>query len=481
MELRDYLLVLRTHWLPILMLTLAGLAVALGWTMTQPRLYTATASGYVTATDMRGESGSSLVGDQLARGKVKSYLDIGSWRTVAEYAIDQLGLATTPEALVSSVQVSNPLDTVVIHVAATAREPEAARDLAQAWIRGMAAAIDEIEGDGTAGSAPVTLIAGDSARLPQAPSSPNATLNLALGGLIGLALGIGYAMLRSVLDRRIRTPEDVEGETGVAVVGRLPLEPDLDTHRRVLSFASRTEERERFALAEAMRELRTNLQFMDVDNPPRSIVVTSPRAGDGKSTTAANLAVSLAAAGHRVAFIDGDLRRPVVASMFNVPEDAGLTDLLTGKAQLTDVAYTVGPQRNLLVIPAGRIPPNPSEVLGSQRMRELIQKLTAHGMVIIDSPPTLLVSDAAVLSTATDGALVVVSAKQSTYEMLQQALGNIAKVNGRVLGIVVNRMPRARGAEYYYGPRARRGEELSPGQFGDRGSATDVRVSSSSR
>lgn len=451
MELRDYLLILRSHWIGIILLTALGVTVAVGWTLTQPRVYTANASGYVTTSDLRGEVGSSLVGDQLARSKVTSFLDIGSWRVVAEHAIDQLDLATTPEELVRSVDVSNPLDTVVIHVAATAGDPEAARSLAEAWIRGMTAAIDEIEGDGTAGSAPVTLVAGDSARLPTAPSSPNWRLNLALGGLVGLALGIGYAVLRHVLDRRIRTAEDVEAETGVAVVGRLPLEPGLDNHREVLSFTGTNEQTTRYALAEAMRELRTNLQFVDVDAPPRSIVVTSPLPGDGKSTTAANLALSLAAAGHRVAFVDGDLRRPVVASLFNLPTGAGLTDILTGRATIADVAYTLGESRNLLVLPAGPVPPNPSEVLGSQRMRDLIRMLTEHGLVIIDSPPTLVVSDAAVLSAAADGAIVVVSARSTTHEMLHTALGNIAKVHGRVLGVVVNRMPRPRAAAGYYG------------------------------
>lgn len=453
MELRDYLRILRAHWMGVALLTILGLAVALGWSLLQPRMYTASSSGYVTAQEYAQSSGggSPLVGDQLARSKVTSYLDMGTWRVVAEYAIDELGLETAPESLVHRVDVSNPLDTVVIHVDATASSPEAARDLAEAWIRGMTAAIDQIEGDGTPGSAAVTLIPGDSAVLPTSPSSPNIELNVALGGLIGLALGIGYAVLRSVLDRRVRSADDIERETGASVVGTLPLERDLDNHREVLSFATPDARAPRTALTEAMRELRTNLRFMDVDNPPRSIVVTSPLPGDGKSTTAANLAMSLAAAGERVAFVDADLRRPVVASLFGLPEGAGLTDVLSGRARVQDVAHTVGADRNLLVLPAGRIPPNPSEVLGSQRMRELVEMLTTHGLVIIDTPPTLLVSDAAVLSASTDGALVVVSAGRSTFEMLEKSLENISRVNGRVLGVVLNKTPRRRGAQDYYG------------------------------
>lgn len=447
MELRDYLRILRTHWVGLVLLTALGFLVALGWNTVQPRVYTATASGYVTATDLSGETSTSLVGDQLARSKVTSYLDIGSWRAVAESAITELGLSTTPESLVRSVEVSNPLDTVVIHVAATAASPEAARDLAEAWIRGMTAQIDVIEGDGTPGSAPVTLIPGDSARLPTAPSSPNTALNLALGTLIGLALGIGYAVLRSVLDSRVRTAADVERLTGVAVVGTLPLERDLDNRREVLNSAG-TGGTARGALTEAMRELRTNLQFMDVDNPPRSIVVTSPVPGDGKSTTAANLAMSLAAAGQRVVFVDADLRRPVVAGLFGLPDGVGLTDILAGRATAGDVVQPVAGSRNLYVLTSGRIPPNPSEVLGSQRMRDLIATLSEHALVIVDSPPTLLVSDAAVLSTTTGGALIVASVGRTTNEMLERSVENIRRVNGRVLGVVLNRMPRRGRAAY---------------------------------
>ncbi|WJL94743.1 polysaccharide biosynthesis tyrosine autokinase [Microbacterium sp. ET2] len=451
MELRDYLRILRTHWVGVVLLTALGFAVALGWNTLQPRVYTATASGYVTASGLSGETTSSLVGDQLARSKVTSYLDIGSWRAVAESAITDLGLSTTPEALVRSVEVSNPLDTVVIHVAATASSPEAARDLAEAWIRGMTAQIDAIEGDGSPGSAPVTLIPGDSARLPTSPSSPNTALNLALGTLVGLALGIGYAVLRSVLDSRVRSAGDVERATGIPVVGTLPLERDLDNRREVLNFAG-TGGIARGALTEAMRELRTNLQFMDVDNPPRSIVVTSPVPGDGKSTTAANLAMSLAAAGQRVVFVDADLRRPVIAQLFGLPEGAGLTDILAGRATAGDVVQPVAGSRNLYVLTSGRIPPNPSEVLGSQRMRDLITSLTEHALVIVDSPPTLLVSDAAVLSTATGGALIVASVGSTTHEMLDRSVENIRRVNGRVLGLVLNKMPkRGRAAYENYG------------------------------
>ncbi|CAN5591884.1 polysaccharide biosynthesis tyrosine autokinase [soil metagenome] len=446
MELRDYLQILRAHWLGIMILTVLGVGAAWGWSALQPRVYTATTSGIVNAASASGDPGSRLVGNQLAQSVVKSYIDIASWRSVAEYVIDDLDLETSPEALVGRVDVTNPLDTVVIRVSADAGSPEEARDLAESWVRGMIAEIEQIEGAGT--EAAVTVVAGDSARLPAAPSSPNTRLNLALGALIGLALGIGYAVIRHVLDQRVRSPRDIERETGVSVIGTLPESKELSSESKVLTFSGRADAHS--AVAEATRELRTNLRFIDIDNPPRAIVVTSPIPGDGKSTIASNLAVSIAASGENVVLIDADLRRPMIASLFGLPEGAGLTDVLTDRAELADVAHTVGPSSNLVVISAGRIPPNPSEVLGSLKMRELIQNLTKHAFVIIDSPPLLPVTDAAVLATNADGAVVVVSAGKTTYDMMHKALDNLEKARARALGVVLNKVPkRGVGATYY--------------------------------
>ena len=263
--------------------------------MLQPRVYTASASGIVQAKNDGTDMGSALVGDQLAQAKVSSYVDIGGWRSVAERAIDSLGLDTTPQQLVTQVDVSNPLNTSIINVTARASSPESARDLAEAWVDGMVAEINTLEGGSPTQTGAVTLVAGQAAALPSSPSSPNTRLNIALGVLVGLALGIGYAVVRHVLDRRVRHPRDIERETGIAVVGTIPIDKQLADSRRLTNFIGSHQSETSSPLSEALRELRTNLQFMDVDNPPRIIVVTSPLPGDGKSTTAANLARGLAA------------------------------------------------------------------------------------------------------------------------------------------------------------------------------------------
>lgn len=444
--------ILRAYWKAIVALTVAGGLVGLAWSATQPRVYTADASGYVAAVASDGSTGAALAGDQLALSKVKSFIDMGYWRSVAEMARQDLGITDSPEALVQRVRVSNPVDTVNVRVDATGSTPESARDLAEAWIRGMTAQVDQLETGGS-GQGAVRLVAGDSARLPTSPSSPNVRLDVSIGTVVGAILGIVFALVRRSFDRRVRTASDITDAVDASVVGILPVDKELASGRAVFSFDDIKDGRGSFAHKEAMRELRTNLQYVDVDRPARVMVVTSPLPGDGKSTTAANLAVSIAATGQAVILIDGDLRRPVLGGMFGFSNDVGLSDVLAGRAQIEQVAHQVDEHGRLFVVAAGRTPPNPSEMVGSQRMQALSRKLAEDLVVIVDSPPTLAVADAAVIASWADGAVLVVTAGRTTDDMLTRATENIAKTRGHILGVVLNRAP-LRGADSsYYGGR----------------------------
>jgi capsular exopolysaccharide synthesis family protein len=452
LDLQTALRVLRAHWLSVLVATLVGLGAGAGWAFLQPRVYTADASGYVAgvpASGASGDSGSALLANNLALSKVVSFVDIGSWRSVAEYAISKLDLSTAPEFLVRRVQVTNPTGTVTIRVEASGPSPEAARDLSEAWLQGMATEIASLETSNGRASASVELVPADTARLPTAPSSPNVRLALLLGAGVGLLSGLAFAFARYTLDRRIRSADVIEKETGLSVVGTVPIEKSFSRDQRLVPVDdARTGHL--FAVSEAMRELRTNVQFMDVDHPPRVVVVTSPVPGDGKSTVGANLALVTAASGKKVYFIDGDLRRPMVGTVFGLVEGAGLTDVLSGRARVSDVEQSYGGLDTLSIIAAGRTPPNPSEVLGSDRMRELLSELSRDAMVIIDAPPLLPVTDAAVLAHVADGAIIVVSAGRTTFETLKKAIANLERAGGRALGVVLNRLPRGGGGYYDY-------------------------------
>lgn len=465
MDLLGYLRVLRPHWWVILLATLLGLGIAAGWTLIVPKIYEADATGIVQLAGGSG-AGDEIVAQNLALSKVVTYVEYGSSRSVAERTIEQLGLKTTPESLVNDVTVSNPTGTPIIRVSASATSPESARDIASVWLDSMVAQIQAVEGasappvidergdtvESTTSSPFITLVPIDSARLPTSPSSPNTRLALALGALIGLSLGVGYALVRHALDRRIRRPDDVERQLGVPVVGTIPINRAFTSENRLVPLVRVGDDRNAIAAAataEALRELRTNLQFMDVDNPPRVIVVTSPAPGDGKSTVAANLATSIAASGQPVVLIDADLRRPMVAKIFGFPAGGGLSDVLAGRAPLRDVVQRWSGAPNLQILTAGKVPPNPSEVLGSARMKSLLEQLSKDWLIIVDAPPLLAVTDAAVLTNRADGAFVVASVGSTTYESLSRALGMLERANARAMGVILNRMPR-RGNGYGY-------------------------------
>lgn len=197
---------------------------------------------------------------------------------------------------------------------------------------------------------------------------------------------------------------------------------------------------------------------MNIDSPPRVLVVTSPLPGDGKSTTAANLAMAIAASGEVVYLVDGDLRRSTVAGTFGLPNQGGLTDVLVGAASLTEVVHSIGAAGRLRVLTAGSVAPNPTELLGSQRMGAVLREMVAEGIVLIDAPPLLPVTDGAVLAASSDGAVLVASANRTTYEQLQTALEHLGRVSSTPLGIILNRVPRRRGDamgyyRYDYAPR----------------------------
>ncbi len=458
-ELTDYWKVFRAHWMVIIVITCGGAAAGFGWALMQPKVYEANASGIVSLGVSR-DLGTAMAGESFAKSRVSSYLDLAKSRSVAEIAIEELGLDADPDALVSRITVSNPLETATLKVSARAGTPEEARNLAEAWVVAIGKQVSKIENVNAQGSEQsiVAFTSLDSAQLPRSPSSPNTRLGVMLGGLVGLALAIGYAMMRHVLDRRIRSVAMVESETGASVVGSIPRYAGFRDDNRLipsLNEASTGGTDDDHQVAEALRELRTNLQFIDVDNPPRSIVITSAVPGEGKSTVAANLATAIAAAGQDVVVIDADLRRPVLARTLGLVPGVGLTDVLVGHALLADVLQPYGDVGGLSVLGAGKLPPNPSELLGSNAMRALIEEISERALVLIDTPPLLAVTDAALLAARTDGALLVSRAGRTTYEMLNEALHSLERVQGRALGVILTGVPNKGAGAEGYGQRYR--------------------------
>jgi tyrosine-protein kinase Etk/Wzc len=305
----------------------------------------------------------------------------------------------------------------------------------------------------------------DSAKPPTVPVRPKKKLNILLGILFGLSIGVGIAFLLEILDDTVKTGDDIE-RLSLTLLGTIPLVhteqiirrlrkqgkqfTDADLHRVEAKMITRFSPKS--PVSEAYRSLRTNIQFADIDKPKRVILMTSTTSKEGKSTTAVNLSVTLAQTGSRVLLVDSDLRRPNIHNFFAFDKTYGLTNVLIGSLSLDDVIKTTEVE-NLDVITAGDIPPNPAELVASEKMKKFIDDVRAkYDYVILDSPPTIAVTDAAVLATRVDGTLMVVSSGTVNRKEVMRAVSLIKNVRSSIMGVVLNGLDvkKIYGSYYYY-------------------------------
>lgn len=439
MELSDYLRLVRRSWRLIAAAVVVALLAGAGLTVLTPREYRAEAELFVSTGG--GDSVSDLVqGGSFTQRQVATYADIVTAPVVLGPVIDGLGLSTTSQALARQVTATVPPDTVLIGIAVTDADPVMAANLANAVAEQFTETIQELERVGT-GESPVGATVVRPATVPQTPISPNVLRNIALSLILGLLIGLGVAVLRDILDTRVRGEDDVRRVSDLPTLGAVHYDKDAAEHPLVVQIDPHSPR------AESFRSLRTNLLYLDPDNQPRTLLVTSTVPEEGKSTSTANLALTLAATGSTVCLIEGDLRRPRLLEYMGLVSSVGLTDVLVGRAELEDVLQDFG--HGLRVLGCGPIPPNPSELLGSDAMRRTLHRLRSEfDYVVIDAPPLLAVTDAAVLSTLVDGTIVVVGTSLVRREQLERALGQLERVEARVLGTVLNRVP-TKGPDAY--------------------------------
>ncbi len=283
------------------------------------------------------------------------------------------------------------------------------------------------------------------ASIPTTPIAPNPSRTALIYGFFALVLAAGGLFAFDYLDDTPRTPEEIEEIVGAQILGTVQ-QFDQSKYGAGLVSIKKGD----FPAAEAYRVIRTNLQFANVDHPPRSLVVTSAFPGEGKSTTASNLATVFAQAGTHVSLVDGDLRRPNLHKLFKVNRGEGLTNLLISAGALNGHGPWQSVSPNLDLIVSGPLPPRPADLLSSARMKDVTAHLSeGAGMLIIDSPPVLAVTDAVILSTIVDGVILVVDTSRSKRSDLRRAREAIEGVGGKIVGIVVNRL-KERGGGYYY-------------------------------
>lgn len=313
----------------------------------------------------------------------------------------------------------------------------------------------------TAGLHSTNIRKVDQARVPTSPTSPNIPRNLAFGFALGLSSGIGLAFLLDAIDNTVRTPEQAQVISGLPSLGVIPLgsrqTAQLINPAKKLSLAASrevvelvTQARPQSQMAESYRALRTSLLLTSLGAPPKLILVTSALPQEGKSTTSINCAIVLAQKESRVLLVDADLRRPSIHKTLGLGHRIGLSDILTGNATLEQAVLRSPSVPSLFILPAGTPPPNPAELLASPNMRNILSTLRGQfDHIVIDTPPTLSVTDAVVLSTNADAVVLVIRSAQTTKQALRRSRELLMRVNARVSGVLLNAVD-LRSPDYYY-------------------------------
>lgn len=450
MTIQEFLRVLRGRYvLVVSVVVVAMIGAGVTWWLRPPE-YTSNLTMYVSA-QATDSANAAYQGSLLSEQRVSSYVRLVGSTKVSGEVIRDLGLAATPEAVAAQISASSPPDSVLLDVAAVGRSPEDAAAIANSVGRVFVTLVAELERPSAPGGVPPVVVrVVEPAAVPTTPSSAGLALTLALGLLVGAGVGLALAFASDAMDTSVTSLEELHTAAGVpnlgiiAYDGNVPKRP-LTVHDDPLS--PRTE---------AFRQLRTNLQYVDVDNPRKVIVVTSALPGEGKTTLVCNLAIAIAAADTRVLVVDADLRRPRLAGLLGLEGSAGLTDVLAGRRPPEQVIqpWSGGP---FDVLASGPLPPNPSELLAARQMESLMGDLRdRYDVVLVDSAPLLPVTDTAAMAPGTDGAIMVCRFKKTTREQVSRGVAALAAVSVPVLGTVFTMVPRSESwmkaycDSYYY-------------------------------
>ena len=459
MDLRSGLRLLRERWKLIIVVVLLATTASGFFTWRETPQYASQVTLFVSAWGNAEDTADAYQGGLLSQQKVKTYTELLRGQRVMAGVVNRLDLNLTPKQLSGKVTSATIPDTSLLTVTVRDPSPTSAQQVASAIAEEFVTLVPTLEGR-TRGRPAVRVTVVSPAELPASPVSPQPLRNLAVAVVLGGLAGFALAVARRALDTTVKTVEQTEEISGVPSLGTIAFDSTAGKHPL-------TNPATHSPRAEGFRKVRTNLQFVDVDRSHQAILVTSAMPGEGKSLTACNLAAALAEAEKRVILVDGDLRRPSTARYLGLPNGVGLTSVLLGRARLEDATQGWG-GRMFAVLTSGPVPPNPTTLLASHRLRSLLDELrAAYDMVIIDSPPTLPVADAAALAAACDGIAVVVRHSKTRHEQLRATVRTLQNAGTPILGTLLNQAPQKRGSYYTYdyrgpGRQPRGHEELVP-------------------
>lgn len=442
MTLRAYLRILRERWITLVSFVLAATVIAVVVTQLTPKSYDATAQVLVQSSTP-ADASIQAQANTFVTYQVATYAKVITSPEVLNYIQQDLRLGISDRTMKGKLRATAQTGESIIEVTATDSDADRAKDIANSAARGFKAAVEGY-------SSSVKLFLTGPAESPSSPVSPKPVLNILLGALLGLLLGAALAVIRDILDNRVKDTETLAKIAGAPAMGVVVDDAKTERHP-VAGRAGFNNIR-----AENFRQLRANLQFANVDDHPRVIAVTSSIPGEGKTTVAVNLASTLAEAGFSVCLVDADLRRPNVAKVLGLSGAVGLTNVLIQQVSLTEALQPAAP--NLYVLASGPTPPNPSEVLASTYVRDAIRALLETiDYVVVDTAPLLPVADGSEVAALADGTLLVARHSVTTDAQVKHAVQALTRVDARILGVLLNRVPVKRGDrdygyEYYRNP-----------------------------
>ena len=423
----------RARWvvLGVVLGLLAGVLVA----VLVPPTYSARISMYVAAQG-DGDAADAYQGAQLSQARVISYVELVTRPRVTRAVITDLRLDTTPDELAKHITAASEQDSVLLDVTVATHDPAESVRIANAIGQVFPVAVGELERPLRVGATPPVVVRvvepADAAEV----TSPSWPVPVAFGLLAGLVAGVFLALLRQATDT------SVTSAVALREVAGLPLLATTYTDRAAGAGEGFVPSRDApgSPTAEAVRRLRTNLQYLDVDHPPRVLAVAGSVPAEGKTTLSCDLAVALAGGGSRVLLVEADLRRPAVAERFGLPRAVGLTDVLAGRVDLVDAVQPTGP--GVAVLTSGPLVPNPSELLASARMRRLVGEAGERfDHVVVDTAPLLTVSDTSAVAPLVDGVLLVCRWGRTSRVELAQSVEILHSVSARALGAVLAMAP----------------------------------------
>lgn len=455
MTFKDYLTIARERWF----LVFLGVAVGLGLGsaaafLTTPK-YAASTKFFIASRDLGQDMGQAYQGSLLSEQKIKSYVGLAEDRRIREQVSARLGAPVATGVIKASAQP----DTVLLTLTATDPSPRRAQEIANLAAGAFAELVADLEKP-ESGQPVVIARQIQAAQLPLSPVSPRQKTSVALGLILGLMAGMGCAVLRHSLDRTVKNPDALAELVEAPVLGTTNWDQGIRARPLIVH------DQPRAPLAESFRQLRTNLEYVDLDHTNKLICITSSLPHEGKTTTACNLAIALAQAGNRVALVEADLRRPKVAEYLGMENAVGLTTVLTGQVSL-DAALQPWAGGLLDFLGCGALPPNPSELLASAQMAGLLAQLESrYDVVILDAAPVLPVADAVALAAHCHGVLFVARHGWVRSDQVKTAAEYVRRVSVPVFGVVLSMAPRSRhalryGYQYGYAYSTARGKRAA--------------------